>query len=131
MSCLDSPHPCQHLVLPTFNFSYSDRCIWISHCIFNCIPLIANNVWASFHERISVYKTSLMKYLFVTFVHFLIGLFGLFYCEFFKCFIFPRLWSFVGYVVCNDFLPVYSLYFHPFYFIQHLNLAHQRSLSLM
>lgn len=84
-----------------------------------------------FMSVFAVYKTTLMKYLFVTFVHFLIGLFGLFYCEFLKCFIFHRNWSFVGFVVCNDFLPVYSLCFLPLYFTQHLNLAHHRSVSLM
>lgn len=39
-----------------------------------------------FMSVFAVYKTTLMKYLFVTFVHFLIGLFGLFLLWVFQMF---------------------------------------------
>ena len=130
MRGLGSPHPFQHLVLPTF--SYSDRCIWTSHCIFDCIPLVANDVWASFHEHICCLQSlfdEISLCALSPFFNWIVWAF--FYCEFLKHFMFHTYWSFVGYVVCSDFLPVYSLYFHPFWFTQHLNLAHHRSLSLM
>ena len=133
MSSLVSPHPCQHLVLSLFNFSYSDRCILISHCIFNCIPLIANDVWTSFQMcifRLYSLFDELSLCDICPFLNWIVWFFGFFYCEFKFFFLFYRYRSFVGHVVCNYFLPVYSLYFHPLCFTQHLTLVHRSCLSL-
>lgn len=131
MSSLISPHPCQRLVLSLFNFSYSDRCILISHCIFNCIPLIANDVWTSFQMCIcrlySLFNEMSLCDI-CPFLSWIVRFFCFFYGEFKICL--NRYRSFVGNVVCNCVLPVYSLYFHPLCFAQRIILLHHGCLSL-
>lgn len=86
--------------------------------IFNDI-LISANISHLFHGVGSFsryYKNShiffLMKYLFVCFVYFLIGLL-IFTVEFGESFIYSRYRLFVRYVACKYFLPAAVYLFHP------------------
>ena len=69
-----SPHPLQHLLLVRLDDGHSDRCEVISHC-FICISLIMSNVEHLFMCLLAICMSSLEKYLFRSFSHFLIGLF--------------------------------------------------------
>ena len=91
MSGLVSPHPCQHLIFSTFNFSYFNKCILISHCIFNHILLIANDIMMFEHLFIclfAIYNSLFDELSLCGICPFSIFFFFFFYCEFYKFLIF-------------------------------------------
>ena len=93
------------------DLGHSNRCGVIAH---NCFNLqFPNNKWcsASFHWLIWHLYIFLMKYLFRSFFHFLIGLLLENYCWVFVYFLYK---SYIRCVFCNYFLSVYGLLFHSF-----------------
>lgn len=64
---------------------------------------MANNVAYHF---MCLFAMSTLKYLFMSFVHFLIGLFVFFTVEFWELFVYFSNQFFVRHVDCNHFLPV-------------------------
>lgn len=67
-----------------------------------------------------IHISFLTKYLFICFVHFLIGLL-IFTVEFWEFFIYSRYRLFVRYVACKYFLPVCILFFSSFHWEVFLN----------
>lgn len=58
------------LLSSLFDFSHFNRCIMLSHCIFNCIFLMANDVKHFFMCLFAIRIPSLVKYFLKSFVCF-------------------------------------------------------------
>ena len=65
---------CRSNIVTIFHLSHSDSCIMISHCGFNLHSVMANDVEQIFISLFSICLSSLVKCLFMTFAHFLMGL---------------------------------------------------------
>ena len=70
MGVLVVPHPQQHLLCQSFfNFSHSNQCD--ATCGFNLHSLVNNNVEYLFMCLIAICTSSLLKYTFKSFAHFI------------------------------------------------------------
>lgn len=79
-----------------------------------CIFLMANDVQHHFNVLpCDVYISSLVKCLFISFAHFLIGLSGFFTVEFYKFCIYFRYDPFLGCMVLKFFFWLVSCFFIP------------------
>ena len=92
------------------NFSHSNRCIVISWCGFNLhFPNDLRCVYLFMCFR-HLYTFFLMKYLIKSFAH-LFKLDFLFIIKFWEFFIYFRDKSYIRYIICKHFLPVYGVSF--------------------
>lgn len=70
-------NPWQHLMLSLFFFRHSNGCVGLSHMVLICISPTAIDVWTYIQVHIFSCISSLVSCLFLSFAHFLIGLFTL------------------------------------------------------
>lgn len=103
------PHPHKQ-ILSIFFLSYIDGCVVVSHCLV-CNSLVTCNVRYLFICIFATFIQSLVKYLFISFLYFLLSLF-----TFLSVKTSLRILDvfFIRYVLGNYFLSVCAFSFHSF-----------------
>lgn len=95
-----SLHPCQHLIL-SLHFRSSNRYVGMSHLDPSLhFPNVQSRRTHFFMCLSAIHISSLVKCLFISFSHFLIGLF---YCWVLRILLYSRYEFFVRYTVCKYF----------------------------
>ena len=113
-SLFSTPFPA-FIVCRLFDDGHSNQCEVIPHCGFDLHFFHNERYWASFHAFVVICMSSLKKYLFKSFSHFLIGLlvFLVLSCMYAAC-IFWKL-ILLSCFICYYFLPFLGLSFHLAY----------------